>query len=188
MIRDSFPGINSPGQAPVEHAPGHALGFSGASVKHAPGFSGGVGLWAGVVRSSPGRRLTFSGNPGEFSSPSQNPGGISGNLHHQTASFAGAPITPRERCHVTQPRAGINVSCSRAGQKGAKGGGDHETATREEGQQRTAKDGCQIGNPQFENSCRVYLPASWEIDTQRVESPKSSGSGNEHALASTDRK
>ena len=56
MIRDSFPGINSPGQAPVEHAPG----FSGASVEHAPGFSGGVGLWAGVVRSSPGRRLTLA--------------------------------------------------------------------------------------------------------------------------------
>ena len=34
-----------------------------------------------------------------------------------TASFAGAPITSGERCHVTQPRARINVSCSRADNK-----------------------------------------------------------------------
>jgi hypothetical protein len=47
MIRDSVPGINSPGQAPVDRA----LGFSAsrtklqwvtheASVQHAPGLSG----------------------------------------------------------------------------------------------------------------------------------------------------
>ena len=37
-----------------------------------------------------------------------------------------APITDDERCHVTQPRARINVSCSRAGLKGATGGsGNH---------------------------------------------------------------
>ena len=30
---------------------GNARGFSGASVEHAAGFSGGVGLWVGVVRS-----------------------------------------------------------------------------------------------------------------------------------------
>ena len=40
-----------------------------------------------------------------------------GFLHHRAASFAGAPITPRERRHVTQPRARINVSCSRADHK-----------------------------------------------------------------------
>ena len=38
------------------------------------------------------------------------------------ASFAGAPVTPREGCHVTQPRARINVSCSRADHKGGTGG------------------------------------------------------------------
>ena len=39
------------------------------SVDHAPGFSGGclgVGLWVGVVCTSPGRRLTFSENPGKI--------------------------------------------------------------------------------------------------------------------------
>ena len=93
--------------------------------------------------------MIFSENPGEFSSPSQNSGshlpgilGKSGNLHHQTASFAGAPITPRERCHVTQPRARINVRCSRAGHKGASGGrGGLKRATKRR-QQRTAKAGC----------------------------------------------
>jgi hypothetical protein len=50
----------------------------------------------------------------------------------QSASFAGAPIKPRERRHVTQPRAGINVSCSRAGHKGA-------TEGRENLKKRTAK-------------------------------------------------
>ena len=43
-----------------------------------------------------------------------------GFLHHQTASFVGAPIT-RERRHVTQPRARINVSCSRADHTGSAG-------------------------------------------------------------------
>ena len=82
-------------------------------------------------------------------------------------SFKHAPgfsalITDDERCHVTQPRARINVSCSRAGHKGVKG---HKTATRE-GQQRTAKDGCQIGNSSLKKSYRVYLLAN-EIDSQR---------------------
>ena len=60
-------------------------------------------VWVGVVCSSPGRRLTFSENPGKISSPSQNPEnhrqrilGILGSLYHQTASFAVAPIMPRE--------------------------------------------------------------------------------------------
>ena len=103
------------------------------ALEHAPSFSGSrtnlrcsthqasVEVWGcgwGVVCSSPGRRPTFSENPGEFSSPSQNPGshlqGIPGKSGNFAASFAGAPITPRERCYVTQPRARINVSCSRA--------------------------------------------------------------------------
>ena len=104
-----------------------------ASVQHAPGLSG---VGGGGVLEPP----TFSKNPEEFSSPSQNSGshlpvilGKSGNLHHQTASFAGAPIMTRERCRVTQPRARINVSCSRAGQKGA-------TEASKRGQRRPAKD------------------------------------------------
>ena len=67
-----------------------------------------------------------AGNSGKFW---ENPGF----LHHQTASFVGAPITPRERRHVTQPRARINVSCSRADHKGERG-------TTEKRVERTAKD------------------------------------------------
>ena len=100
MIRDSFPGINSPGQAPVEHAPG----LSGSRTRLQWSFSGArTGLqwrWAGVVRSSPWPSPTFSENSGKLSSPSQNSGShlpeILGFLHHRTAAFAGAPITPRE--------------------------------------------------------------------------------------------
>jgi hypothetical protein len=44
--------------------------------------------------------------------------GILGKSGILTASF--------DVSHVTQPRARINVSCSRAGQKGAKGGGAGE--------------------------------------------------------------
>ena len=35
-------------------------------MEHAPGFSAGVGLWVGVVCSSPERRPTFSENPGKI--------------------------------------------------------------------------------------------------------------------------
>ena len=65
-----------------------------ASVEHAPGLSGvGGAVGGGGVLEPP----TFSENPGEFSSPPQNPGGeFWENLHHQTASFAGAPITTGE--------------------------------------------------------------------------------------------
>jgi hypothetical protein len=59
-------------------------------------------------------------NPGKISSRSHRQGilrnsGIfassDGIRRHQMASFTGAPITPRDQCHVTQPRASINVSC-----------------------------------------------------------------------------
>ena len=43
--------------------------------------------------------------------------GILGFLHHETASFKGAPEKRRDQCHVTQPRARFNVSCSRADHK-----------------------------------------------------------------------
>ena len=46
MIRDSFPGINSPGQAPVEHA----RGFTGSRTRLQWSFSGGVGLWGWCAR------------------------------------------------------------------------------------------------------------------------------------------
>jgi hypothetical protein len=72
-----------------------------------------------------------------------------GFLHHWTASFAGAPITARERRHVTQPRARINVSCSRAGHKGATGGqGSTEKASEEGQRRRPAKGGCQASRGQ----------------------------------------
>ena len=76
MIRDSFPGINSPGQAPVEHA----RGFTGSRTRLQWSFSGGVGLWGWCARAlgpvrlsrkilgnSRARRkiLGFSGNSGK---------------------------------------------------------------------------------------------------------------------------
>ena len=106
------------------------------------------------VCSSPGRRLTFSENSrknlGESRARRKILGVIcrkfrdfQGFSHYQTASFAGAPITTRESCHVTQPRAWINVSCSRADQKGATGGRGNlkkRTAKASEGQRRPAKE------------------------------------------------
>ena len=91
-------------------------------MEHAPGFSGVGG--GGVVE--PWASSDFLGksweSSGRIPSSPQNPGShlpeILGILHHQTASFAGAT---RERCHVTQPRARINVSHSRVGQKGRQG-------------------------------------------------------------------
>ena len=112
-------------------------------------------------------------NSGRIPSSTQNPGGHlpelpgkPGNLHHQTASFAGEPIMPRERCHVTQPRATINVRCSRAGHKGTKG----EGRPRNGHERRPAKDRKRWVpdlKPQFENSYHVYLLANREIDSQR---------------------
>jgi hypothetical protein len=124
-------------------------------VEHAPGFSAGVGLWVGVVCSSPERRPTFSENPGKILGKSwENPGRISSSpkimgvicrkFWEILASFAGASITPRERCHVTQPRARINVSCSRAGRKGAKG-------PQKEGQRR-------VGTRPAEAGCQTRVP------------------------------
>jgi hypothetical protein len=78
--RIEFPGINSPGQAPVEHA----RGFSGSRMRL---------LWSTHLCGARTRLQTR----------------------------LQAPITARERCHVTQPRARINVSCSRVGHKGAGG-------------------------------------------------------------------
>ena len=77
-------------------------------MEHALSFSGGVGLWLGMACSSPERRPTFSENPGKILGNSRARRkilgvtgrefrGILGILHHQTASFAGAPITTREK-------------------------------------------------------------------------------------------
>ena len=77
-------------------------------------------VWVGVC-SSPGRRLTFSENPAKILGESRARRKILGVICRKfwdfRASFAGALITPRERCHVTQPRARVNVSCSRAGDR-----------------------------------------------------------------------
>ena len=118
MMRGQFPGA----------------GFSGTSTRLRCSTHQALVVW---VRVPP----TFLENAGEFLSPSQNSGshllgilGKSGNLHHQTASFAGAPIMSQERCHVTQPRAKINVRCSHAGHKGASGGpqkGHKKTAAKD---------------------------------------------------------
>jgi hypothetical protein len=84
MIWIKFPGVNSPGQAPVEHA----RGFS-ALVEHAPGFSG-VGE-GGVLE--PLAPSDFVGKSCEIVEPRKIPGvtgrdfrEILGFLHHQTAS------------------------------------------------------------------------------------------------------
>ena len=121
----------------------HAPRSSGSHTKLRCSTHQALVVWVGVPP-------TFSENPGEFSSPSQNSGshlpvilGKSGNLRHQTASFAGAPIMTRERCHVTQPRARINVRCSRAGHKGALRDGGTTKGPRKDGskgQRRTANE------------------------------------------------
>ena len=65
-------------------------------------------------------------------------------LFPATSELRAPPIMAREEthlCHVTQPRARINVSCSRAGQKGATGGpGDHK-----KGAANAAKDFRRVG-------------------------------------------
>jgi hypothetical protein len=83
-------------------------------------------VWVGVVCSSPGRRLTFSENPGKILGNSRARRkilgvtgrefrGILGILHHQTASFAGAPITTREK-------AGSQSGAAARATKGRQGG------------------------------------------------------------------
>ena len=108
MIRDSFPGA----------------GFSGSRTRLQCSTHQASAVWWGVVCSSLRLSRKILGNS---RARSKILGVICrefweklGFLHHQTASFAGAPITDDERCHVTQPHAGINVSCSRAGHNGAK--------------------------------------------------------------------
>jgi hypothetical protein len=124
MIRDSFPGINSPGQALVEHA----RSFSGsrtrlqwsmnqASVEYASGFSG---VGGGGVLEPP----TLSEDSGKLSSSPQNSGshlqGILGKSGILNRGLGG----PQERCceglrrtaegQRRVPGPGYHVSCSRA--------------------------------------------------------------------------
>jgi hypothetical protein len=85
-----------------------------ALVEHAPGFRGVGG--GGVLE--PWASSDFLGKSWEilelvakfWESPAGNSGKILGFSHHQTASFAGAPITARQRCHVrgvgTRPAEG----------------------------------------------------------------------------------
>jgi hypothetical protein len=81
MIRDSFPGINSPEQALVDHA----LGFSGSRTRLQWSFSGArtrlqwrCGAVGGGGELEPWVLSDILGksweNPGKFSSPSQNSG------------------------------------------------------------------------------------------------------------------
>jgi hypothetical protein len=131
-IRDSFPRINSPGQAPVDHAVGHARGCCGASVDHAPGFSAACSRlqrcgWGWFARSSDYLGKSWE-NPGGISSSPQkfweSPAGNSGEFRefciirrHRSRVLQSRPEKRRDLSHVTQPRARINVSCSRAGHK-----------------------------------------------------------------------
>ena len=121
MILDSDPGINSPGrlqcithEASVDHAPG----FSGACTRLQRSGWGWCARALGPVR--PSRKILGKSweNSGKFSSWPQNPGShlpeILRILHHQTR-------VRRDICHVTQPRARINVSCSRASDRGSRG-------------------------------------------------------------------
>ena len=101
MIRDSFPGINSPGQAPVEHA----RGFSGSRARlqwsFSGGFSGGVGLWVGGGVLGPLAPSEFVGKSWEILEPVakswEPPAGNSRNFR-------------RHRSRVHQSRGGIFVT------------------------------------------------------------------------------
>ena len=106
MIRDSFPGINSPGQAPVEHA----RGFSGSRTRlqcstHQASDQASV-VWVGVVCSSPGPRPTFSENT-EILEPVpkfwESPAGNSGN-------FASSDGIVRGCTNHDPRRGGISVT------------------------------------------------------------------------------
>ena len=107
----------------------------------------GVGLWVGVVRSSPVRlSRKILGN----SRARRKILGIIGwefwefcitRRHHSQVNQS-RPEKRRNLCHVTQPRARVNVSCSRAGPKGATGErGDHKKRAAEarKGQRRRAE-------------------------------------------------
>jgi hypothetical protein len=131
-----------------------------ALVQHAPCFSGVGG--DGVLE--PWASSDFLGKSweslGRIPSSPQNPGGhlpeILGILHHQTASFAGAPITDDKRYHVTQPRARVNVSCGP--QRGRQGVGG---TTRRE-RQRRAKAGEELGGPGCQTKCRERRDSAGE--------------------------
>jgi hypothetical protein len=107
----------------------------------------GVGLWVGVVRSSPVRlSRKILGN----SRARRKILGIIAwefwefcitRRHHSQVNQS-RPEKRRNLCHVTQPRARVNVSCSRAGHKGATGErGDHKKRAAEasKGQRRRAE-------------------------------------------------
>jgi hypothetical protein len=140
-IRDSFPGINSPGQAPVEHA----RGFSVSRTRLQWSFSGArprLQWRCGAVCSSPGRRPTFSENPGKIlgilepvAKSGESPAGNSWNF---ASSDQSRPEKRRDLSHVTQPRARINARTKR-GDRGL--GGPPRRVLRRgcDGQRRTAK-------------------------------------------------
>ena len=92
----------------------------------------------------------------------------------------------RERCHVTQPRAGINVSCSRVGQKGATGGRGNlkiRTAKASEGQRRTGtgtwtgQSG--TGGEGGRGTCTVAFAMSYNVSPRMSWVPKPGRSSHE---------
>ena len=111
--------------------------------------------WFRHCQCRPGR-LTFSENPPKFLGESRARRkilGVTGRefwdfciiRQHCSRVHQSRHEKRRDLCHVTQPRASINVSCSRAGQKGATGGpGDHKTKggyQARRGQQRVPDQG-----------------------------------------------
>ena len=63
-----------------------------------------VGLWAGVVRSSPGRRLTLSENPGKVLGESRARRKILGVICREFREFQDFCIIGRHRSRVHQSR------------------------------------------------------------------------------------
>ena len=101
IIWDLFPGINSPGQASVEHAPG----YSGARTRHQWRCGAAGGGWC----SSPWPRLTLPENPGKFSSSTQNPGNDLRGFLGNSRNFASSDGIVRGCTNQDPRRGGISV-------------------------------------------------------------------------------
>ena len=143
----------------------HARGFSGARTS----FSGVGG--SGVLE--PGRRLTFSENPGKILRNCRARRKILGVICRKFWDFCiirriihmvhqSRREKRRDLYHVTQPRARVNVSCSRAGHKGGVRGTrrrqrkGHERTTNKD-QQRAAEGGYQTRVPKVRDRKRMSV-------------------------------
>ena len=144
----------------MEHAP--------ALVEHAPGFSGvgGGGVlepWenSGRISSSPQNSESCAGNSGIF----------------WEFCIIRPTITTREWCQVTQPRARINVSCSRADHKGGTGGlGDQKRTTKRVGR------GCEGSVPDLGTGTWTRDRAACEGKRRLVPTP-GTGEGRRRTLS-----